>query len=219
MASRHGKCSTEKLGSGPARQSWSTAPSGGVGTTFVQLAHHAGVRVIGTAASGHHDALRALGGEPVDYHDPDLSGAVRRLAPGGVDAVFDHIGPSSFRRSFDLLTPGGTLVAYGTGTAAQLGDTNNQILTFLAMYVRLGRWSLSSNRRALFYNFWAGKHTRPQRFRRNLAADLTEVVDLLADGTITAQIAARYPLVDAADAMKLAESGSVRGKIILEATA
>ena len=190
--------------------------SGGVGTTLVQLAHHAGVRVIGTAASRHHDALRALGAEPVDYHDPDLTGTVRRLAPEGVNAVFDHLGGPSFRRSFDLLAPGGTLVAYGTGAGAQLSDTNNQALAFIAMFGRLTLWSLTSNRRALFYNFWAGKHTRPKRSRQHRAADLTEVVALLADGTVTAQIAARFPLADAADAMRFAKTQSVRGKVILE---
>ncbi len=83
--------------------------SGGVGTTLVQLARHAGVRVIGTAAVRHHDALRTLGAEPVDYHAHahDLTATIRRLAPGGVHAVFDHLGGPSFRRSFDLLTPPG----------------------------------------------------------------------------------------------------------------
>jgi NADPH:quinone reductase-like Zn-dependent oxidoreductase len=190
--------------------------SGGVGTTLVQLARHAGIRVIGTAAGRHHDALRALGAEPVDYHDPDLAGTVRRLAPGGVNAAFDHLGGASFRRSFDLLAPGGTLVAYGTGAGAQLGDTNNQVLAFIAMFGRLALWSATSSRRALFYNFWAGKHTRPAQSRRNRAADLNQVVALLADGTITAQIAARFPLADAADAMKFAKTQSVRGKVILE---
>jgi NADPH:quinone reductase-like Zn-dependent oxidoreductase len=190
--------------------------SGGVGSTLVQLAHHAGVHVIGTAAPRHHDALRALGAEPVDYHDPDLSGTLRRLAPGGVNAVFDHLGGSSFRRSFDLLAPRGTLVAYGTGAGAQLNDTNNQVLAFVAMFGRLAVWTLTSNRRALFYNFWAGKHIRPGRFRKHLAADLTEVVALLRNGTITAQIAARFPLVDAVDAMRFVSTQSVRGKVILE---
>jgi NADPH:quinone reductase-like Zn-dependent oxidoreductase len=190
--------------------------SGGVGTTLVQLARHAGVRVIGTASSRHHDALRAFGAEPVDYRDPDLTGTVRGLAPGGVNAVFDHLGPSSFRRSFDLLAPGGTLVAYGTGAGAQLSDTNNQVLAFTAMLGRLALWSRTSDRRALFYNFWAGKHTRPSRSRQHRAADLTDVIALLAAGEVTAQIAARFPLADAADAMKFAKTQSVRGKVILE---
>jgi len=86
--------------------------SGGVGTILVQLARHAGARVIGTASPRHHDALRALGVEPIDYRDPDLAARVRELAPCGVDAVFDHLGGASVTRSYRLLNRTGTLVAY-----------------------------------------------------------------------------------------------------------
>ena len=186
--------------------------SGGVGNTLVQLARHAGVRVLGTASPRHHDALRAMGAEPIDYGDPSL--ADRGLAPGGVDAVFDHLGGPSFERSFGLLARGGTLVAYGT--AAQLNATNNVILTFVGLYARLGLWSLLPNRRrALFYNFWGGKLVRPARFRRRLASDLTEVLSLLADGSVTPHVAARIPLHDATRAMTLAESRTVYGKVVL----
>jgi NADPH:quinone reductase-like Zn-dependent oxidoreductase len=84
------------------------------------------------------------------------------------------------------------------------------------MIGRLAMWTLTSNRRALFYNFWAGKHIRPGRFHRHLEADLADTLALLANGTITAQIAARFPLVDAADAMRFASTQSVRGKVVLE---
>src|SRR6266568_3710166 len=60
--------------------------SGGVGTILVQLARHAGARVIGTASPRHHDALRGLGAEPIDYRDPDLA-APASPAPTGCSAV------------------------------------------------------------------------------------------------------------------------------------
>ncbi|MGH9060597.1 MAG: alcohol dehydrogenase catalytic domain-containing protein, partial [Acidimicrobiales bacterium] len=74
--------------------------SGGVGTILVQLARHAGARVIGTAAPRHHEALRAMGVEPIDYRVPDLATKVRELAPDGVDAVFDHLGGDSIPVSY-----------------------------------------------------------------------------------------------------------------------
>jgi NADPH:quinone reductase-like Zn-dependent oxidoreductase len=188
--------------------------NGGVGTTLVQLARHAGIRVIGTASPRHHEALRELGAEPIDYSDPHLADRVRELAPDGVDAVFDHLGPPSFKRSFDLLARGGTLVAYGT--AAQLKDSNNVVLTFVGLFARLGLWSLLPNgRRALFYDFWGGKHIGPRRFRRRLAEDLSSVFALLAKGAITAQVAARIPLDEAGRAIALAESRTVYGKVVL----
>jgi len=188
--------------------------NGGVGTTLVQLARHASIRVIGTASPRHHDALRELGAEPIDYDDPRLGDRVRELAPGGAQAVFDHLGGPSFERSFALLARGGTLVAYGT--ASQRDDTNNVLLTFVGLFARLGLWSLQPNgRRALFYDFWGGKHVRPRQFRRRLASDLSSVLALLDQGAITPQVAARFPLREAGKAMELAESRTVRGKVVL----
>jgi NADPH:quinone reductase-like Zn-dependent oxidoreductase len=189
--------------------------NGGVAGVLVQLARHSGIRVIGTAAPRHHDALRELGVEPVDYHDPDIAGIVRTLVPGGVDAVFDHLGEPSFAHSFNLLAPGGTLVAYGL--QAQLGEPGSMILTFVKMYSRLVAWTLRPNhgRTAVFYNFWGGKHSRPGTFRRHLAQDLTSVVTQLRDGVLTARVGARIPLAEAGRALALAESGTVSGKIVL----
>jgi NADPH:quinone reductase-like Zn-dependent oxidoreductase len=90
------------------------------------------------------------------------------------------------------------------------------LLTFVGLFAQLGLWSLRPNgRRALFYDFWGGKHVRPRRFRRRLAADLSSVLALLDQGAITPQVAARFPLREAGTAMELAESKTVRGKVVL----
>jgi NADPH:quinone reductase-like Zn-dependent oxidoreductase len=109
--------------------------SGGVGTILVQLARHAGARVIGTASPRHHDALRALGVEPVDYRDPDLAARVRELARDGVDAVFDHLGGASVTRSYRLLNRTGTLVSYSI--ASKLDDTGPLLPGFLRLLAKL----------------------------------------------------------------------------------
>jgi NADPH2:quinone reductase len=75
---------------------------------------------------------------------------------------------------------------------------------------------LPNTHRAMFYNFWAGHLLRRTAFRRRLHADLTAVLDLLAAGVLAPQIAARFPLTEVAAAMELAESRTVRGKVILE---
>ena len=185
--------------------------NGGVGTTLVQLARHAGVRVIGTASPRHHQALRELGVLPVDYSAPDLAAQVRELAPAGVDAVFDHIGGASLVRSRGLLVEGGTLVSY-----ALLKDTGPMVPAFLAMLARLAWWNaLPAGSSAGFYNVWTGHLLRPARFRARLRDDLGAVLALLADGTLTAQVAARFPLSAVHAAMELAESHTALGKVVL----
>ncbi|WP_375423461.1 medium chain dehydrogenase/reductase family protein [uncultured Friedmanniella sp.] len=188
--------------------------SGGVGTTLVQLAVRHGVRVIGTAAPRHHDALRALGAEPVDYATAGLTERLHQLAPDGVDAVFDHLGGESLRRSWDLLALGGRLVSYAI--AADLDAPGSLVATFAATLARLLGWDLLPNgRRAGFYNVWAGHLIRPRRFRARMRADLATVFGLLAEGALTAQVGATLPLARVVEAMQLAESHTVRGKVVL----
>ena len=188
--------------------------SGGVGTTLVQLARHAGIRVIGTASPRHHAALRALGVEPLDYNDPDLARSVLKLAPGGLHAVFDHLGGPSARRSFQLLAPGGTLVCYAMLTT--LNDTGSALPPFLALLSRVAWWNaLPNGRHATFYDLWGGHLLNRAAFHRRARQDLAQVLDLLATGVLVPQIAARFPLTQASDALKLAESRTVFGKVLL----
>lgn len=187
--------------------------NGGVGSTLVQLAADAGITVIGTAATRHHDHVRSLGATPVDYRAPDLPARLRSLAPDGVDAVFDHVGGPGIQDSWRLLRRGGTLVSYGS--AATKDDLGKSQLPVLALVGRLLVWNLLPNgRRAHFYNLWAG-HRRPTRFYRRLRDDLTQVLERLAAGTLAPQVAARLPLVEAGRAMELAESHTVAGKVVL----
>jgi len=187
--------------------------NGGVGTTLVQLARHAGITVIGTASTRHHAAVRALGATPVDYRDPDVYARIRELAPGGVDAVFDHVGGPGITESWRLLRRGGTLVSYGT--AATKDDEGDSRLPVLKLLGRLAVWNLLPNgRSARFYNFWAGRR-RIDAFRARLREDLTSVLRLLADGVLTAQVAARFPLSEAGAALALAESRTVAGKVVI----
>jgi NADPH:quinone reductase-like Zn-dependent oxidoreductase len=187
--------------------------NGGVGSTLVQLARHAGIRVIGTASPRHHDTVRTLGATPVDYRAADLPARVRALAPNGVDAVFDHVGGPGVVDSFALLAKGGTLVSYGS--ASTRDDGGSKQLPVLKLIARLLWWNCAPNGRgAHFYNVWAGKR-RAKTFRAKLSEDLGRVLALLADGALKAQVAATFPLTEAAAALALAESGTVAGKVVL----
>ncbi|GAA3005095.1 medium chain dehydrogenase/reductase family protein [Streptomyces fulvorobeus] len=187
--------------------------NGGVGSTLVQLARIAGAQVVGTASPKHHSAVTALGATPLDYRAPDLDGQLRALAPGGYAAVFDHVGGDGIVDSYRLLAPRGTLVSYGTAsTRDDLGSSKAPVLKLL---VRLLWWNaLPNGKSAHFYNIWAGRR-RLTPFRLKLSADLTQVLALLAEGRLTAQVAARIPLSRVGEAVRLAESGTVVGKVVL----
>lgn len=197
-----------------------TGAAGGVGSVLVQLAREAGARVISTASPRHHKALRALGVEPIDYRDPELAARVRELAPDGVDAVFDHLGGASVSLSYRLLNRTGTLVSYSI--AAALDGTRPILLDFLPLLAKLAFWNhLPTHKHASFYDIWAGAgkpdSAKREAFRARLRTDLTHVFGLLRDGVLTAKIAARFPLSEAAEAMEPAESSgrTAVGKIIL----
>jgi NADPH2:quinone reductase len=186
----------------------------GVGGILIQLAQHQGIRVIGAASPRHHEALRAAGVEPVDYADPELEARVRDLAPGGVDAVFDNVGGETTRMSFRLLAPGGALVSYAI--IAAVSGTGGLLTPFLKAIGQALLWTVLPNgRRATFYDLWSGHRARPARFRRRLEEDLGQVFALLGAGVLTANIAARFPLTEAAAALTLAESRTLNGKVLL----
>ncbi|WP_279582600.1 zinc-binding dehydrogenase [Fodinicola feengrottensis] len=189
--------------------------NGGVGSLLAQLALIAGVRVIGTASSQHHEELRALGITPVDYRTEDVPARVRELAPGGVDAVFDNVGGQNLDDAWALLRRGGSVVSY-VRVASAVDGNGSAMLGVLKVLGRMWWWNTVPNgRRAYFYNLWAGRTFTRGRFTARLRKDLGAVFDLLASGQLSPRIAATLPLSQIADAMKLAETRTAVGKIVL----
>ena len=187
--------------------------SSGVGV-LVQLARHAGIHVIGTAGPQQQDRVRELGATPIDYRSEDVSARVRELAPDGVAAVFDHVGGAGIDASWRMLARGGTLVSYGT--AATKDVPGNPQVPVLKLPAKLTAWNVLPNgRSATFFNLWKGHRFRRAHFRAQLREDLQHVLALLADGAITPQIAARFPLEEAAEALRFAEAGGNTGKVLL----
>ena len=88
------------------------AGAGGTGGYGLQLARHAGARVITTARAVNHDYVRARGADAVvDYTREDFRLGVRRWAPAGVDLAYDTIGGEVQVRSAEVVRPDGLLVS------------------------------------------------------------------------------------------------------------
>ncbi len=179
--------------------------SGGVGTLLVQLARLAGAEVIGTASASKHEYVRSLGAVPVDYRD-DVPARVREISPGGVDAVFDHVGGPGLVDSYRMLRKGGTLVTYGS--ASTLSGTGHWIKPYLPIFARVLRWTATPDgKRATFYYV--------KRWPKFFQQDLATVLSLLSSGKIQAHVADRLPLERAAEALGLLVSGKASGKVVL----
>ena len=187
--------------------------AGGVGSVLVQLARIAGLRVIGVGSTAQQEAIAGMGALPVDYRTEDVAARVAQTAPAGVTAVFDHVGGDGIVRSWKMLAPGGTLVAYGT--AATKDQPGNPRVPVLKLFGRLALWNaLPNRRRAQFFNVWAGSRRR-DRYRAELRTDLGELFGLVRDGRLTAPVAAEFPLSRAADALRFAERRGVVGKVVI----
>ncbi|TDU01936.1 NADPH:quinone reductase-like Zn-dependent oxidoreductase [Streptomyces sp. 846.5] len=190
--------------------------TGGVGSVLVQMARAAGIEVIGTASDRNLEAVRAMGAVPVDYRG-DVPAEVRRIAPRGVDAVFDHVGGPGIKDSWRMLAPGGTLVSYGS--ASTRDKPGSGFVTVLTLVGRLMLWNAMPNgRHAYFFNLWAGKKRHLDRWRKQLREDMEQAFALMRDGRLSASIASTYPLAEAAAALRFAESGRAVGKVLIVPT-
>lgn len=88
------------------------AGAGGVGGLAIQFAKNAGAHVITTASTANHDYVKKLGADhAIDYRKTDFGKELKKIAPQGVDVVFDTIGGDTLRQSTDLLKPQGRLVS------------------------------------------------------------------------------------------------------------
>jgi NADPH2:quinone reductase len=90
--------------------------AGGTGSLIVQVARHAGARVLGLASTAEKvtAALRAGASAAGTYPDGGFGGWVREQTDGrGVDVIFDAVGGPTFDDDLDSLAERGRLIVYG----------------------------------------------------------------------------------------------------------
>jgi NADPH:quinone reductase-like Zn-dependent oxidoreductase len=168
-----------------------TAAGSGVGSAAVQIARHAGARVIATAGSpAKRERLRALGVEAViDHGRPDWPGEVRRLSGGaGVDLVFEHVGGATWDGALAALRRGGRVVTCGAHGGERVGL---DLIGLFRQQVTL-----------------LGSYSAPTRAVR-------ETVRLVAAGLFRPVVHASLPLVEAPRAHALLAAREAFGKVVL----
>jgi len=174
--------------------------SGGVGTAFLQLGRLVGLEMYGLASRRKHHVLAEHGATPIDYRTQDFVEVLRRAEPAGLDFVFNGMAEEYLRRGLAVLRRGGTLVHYG-GPQSMAG--------FVRLVARLLWINLLPNGKSIK---GYGTHRVDQQV---LVEDWPQLFRLLGEGKIAPIIAARFPLLEAAQANALLESGDVVGNIVL----
>lgn len=177
------------LGVGPGMTLLLHGGSGSVGRAAIQLARRAGATVVATASPASHERLRELGAIPVAY-GPGLLDRLRQAAPQGYDRALDAAGTDE-----------------AIETSLALVPDRSHIATIV----------VGARAPGLGIRAWAGGSPVPltEEEERLRAEAYGVALDLIARGELRVDIARTFPLAEAAEAARLAESGHPGGKVVL----
>ncbi len=181
---------------------------GGVGVAATQIAKRYGAEVYGTASPGKHARIKELG---VDHAlDYTVSGWEQGLPK--FDLIMDAVAGKSFRRSYDLLRPGGRLVAFGA-SAVVAGEKRNPVsaLRTLARMPRFNMIKQMSESKAVIglnmLSLWKDRQT--------LSPWIEPLRELMADGTVKPVVAGAFSFEDAGEAHRMITERRNVGKVVL----
>jgi NADPH:quinone reductase-like Zn-dependent oxidoreductase len=176
--------------------------SGGCGTAFLDLGRLANLKMYGIASKNKHSILARYGATPIDYHTEDFAQVIRRAEPDGLDAIFDGVGGDYIDRAFPLLHRGGVQVEYGN----PLSFRRMTRLLFKSIVLNL----LPNGKTIKPYGSSSSSfHRKP------FLEDWAQLFRLLQEGKIHPVISGQFPLLDAARANAILESGQVVGNLVL----
>lgn len=181
---------------------------GGVGIAATQIAKRAGAEVYGTASPGKHARCEEIGVDhAVDYTQPGWEKGLPRF-----DVILDAVAGKSFRTSYDLLRPGGRLVAFGASSLVT-GQRRN-LASALRTVVRMPRFNMikqmSESKAVIGLNMltlWKDRGT--------LAPWIAPLREMLDDGTIKPVIAGEFGLEEAGAAQTMITERRNVGKVVL----
>jgi len=181
---------------------------GGVGIAATQIAKRAGAEVYGTASPSKHERIRELGVDrALDYTHPGWDRDLPRF-----DVILDAVGGKSFRRSYELLRPGGRLVAFGASSV--LSGERRNLLTALRAVARMPRFKMikqmSESKAVIGLNMltlW--------KDRGSLQPWIGPLQELLRDGTVKPVVGGAFPFEEAGAAHSMLVERRNLGKVVL----
>jgi NADPH:quinone reductase-like Zn-dependent oxidoreductase len=178
--------------------------SGGLGTAFLQLGRLAGLKMYGIASKNKHAILIENGATPIDYHTQDFAQVIRQSEPDGLDVVFDGMMTMDYiQKGLSLLRRGGRLVAFG--------EPDGFKTLFRVLWTSLTTNVLPNGKSFKLYGtsfYFLGD-------RQPFLEDWAALFKLLEEGKIKPVIEKKFPILEAARANALLESGQVTGNVVL----
>jgi len=177
------------------------AAGSGVGTAAVQLAHHAGAFVFGTAGSAEKLAGAAKLGMDVgiNYHNEDFAAVIKEKTGGvGVDVLIDFIGGPYWNQNIASMAVLGRLVEVGLMGGARVEVDLGQL-----MGKRLQVTGTGLRGRTI-----EEKLSVTAQFKRH-------VLPHLVSGSMNPVVDRTFPLEEVADAHRYMETNANFGKIVL----
>ena len=167
--------------------------SGGVGTFAVQIGKYLGADVTGVCSTRNLDLVKSLGADAViDYTKEDFVTLSERY-----DLILECVGNKSLSGCRRVLNPKGRLVMVGAPHDATIRNLLTPMITALVT-------SLFLSQKAIMF------------IAKSNPADLTQLGELVATGQLKPVIDRRYNLSDVPAAMRYAEEGHTRGKLVIE---
>ena len=177
------------------------AAGSGVGTAAVQLAHHAGAFVFGTAGSAEKLAGAAKLGMDVgiNYHNEDFAAVVKEKTGGvGVDVLIDFIGGPYWNQNIASMAVLGRL-----GEVGLMGGARVEVDLGQLMGKRLQVTGTGLRGRTI-----EEKLSVTAQFKRH-------VLPHLVSGSMNPVVDRTFPLEEVANAHRYMETNANFGKIVL----
>jgi NADPH:quinone reductase-like Zn-dependent oxidoreductase len=191
------------------------AGAGGVGTALIQLCKLKGCEVFATAGSQEKlDYMKSHGADHViNYRESDYETAIQKiLGNERLDATFNPIAGSTFKKDFKLTGSGGRIILFGGSERSGKKWGFFSTLNFVRkMGLILPIGAMMRSKSIIGVNMLKIGDNRPIVLKRCM----NEVAKMVINGDVNPHVGGRYDASKIADAHAFLESRKSIGKVIV----